>query len=44
MSDILVIAIIFGQCIANISFVTHFLQSYAEARGTAAPVFRLISE
>ncbi|CAF3866704.1 unnamed protein product [Rotaria magnacalcarata] len=44
ISDILVIVSIFAESFSFISFIGPFLQSYSEALGAAAPVFRLIDE
>ncbi|CAF4336061.1 unnamed protein product [Rotaria socialis] len=44
ISDILVIVSIFAESFSFISFIGPFFQSYSEALGAAAPVFRLIDE
>ncbi|CAF1071435.1 unnamed protein product [Rotaria sordida] len=44
ISDILVIVSIFAQCLGYLSGIGPFFQSFSEARGAAASVFRLIDE
>ncbi|CAF3911641.1 unnamed protein product [Rotaria sordida] len=44
ISDILVVVFIFTDCLSLFSFIGPFFQSFAEARGAAAAVFRLIDE
>ncbi len=34
----------FAECISLFSFIGPFFESFSEARGAAAPVFRLIDE
>ncbi|CAF3902571.1 unnamed protein product [Rotaria sp. Silwood1] len=44
ISDILAVVTIFARCLTYFSFIGPFFQSFSEARGAAASVFRLIDE
>ncbi|CAF0893719.1 unnamed protein product [Rotaria sordida] len=44
ISDILAIVTLFAQCLKYFSSIGPFFQSFSEARGAAASVFRLIDE
>ncbi|CAF4420485.1 unnamed protein product, partial [Rotaria sp. Silwood2] len=44
ITDILIIVPIFAQCMGMFNYMIPFFQSFSEARGAAAEVFRLIEE
>ncbi|UJR13036.1 hypothetical protein I4U23_000062 [Adineta vaga] len=44
IGDILVVVLLYAQSVASLGFMGLFLQSFAEARGAAVQVFRLIDE